>query len=133
MHLVSKVVGQLKPDSTALEALIACFPAGTLSGAPKIRAMEILAELETQPRGFYGGAVVALSFNGDLDSCIAIRCAEVKKNKVVFQAGAGIVADSKAKNEYQEIRNKTQAVRMALGRTLGDRLTEAQEKDSKWF
>jgi anthranilate synthase component 1 len=115
MHLVSKVVGQLKPEHSALDALRACFPAGTLSGAPKIRAMEILAELEKQPRGFYGGAVVALSFTGDLDSCIAIRCAEVTKNKVVFQAGAGIVADSTAKNEYQEIRNKTHAIRVAIG------------------
>ncbi|PWU19787.1 MAG: hypothetical protein C5B49_05165, partial [Bdellovibrio sp.] len=93
MHLVSRVTGRLRPDRSPLDAFGACFPAGTLSGAPKIRAMELLSELENVPRGFYGGAVIALSFAGDLDSCITIRALEIREGQAVLQAGGGIVAD----------------------------------------
>lgn len=106
MHLVSIVRGQKKKDKSDLEAFIACFPAGTLSGAPKIRAMEILSQIEQRPRGFYGGAVVAFDFSGGLDSCIAIRSIEVKDAKAILRAGAGIVADSDPESEYQEVQHK---------------------------
>lgn len=115
MHLVSEVEATLADPLTALDTLKACFPAGTLSGAPKVRAMEILAELEPSPRKYYGGAVVAFDSLGGMDSCIAIRCLEVQSQTLVFRAGAGIVADSKAKNEYKEILNKTKLLRVAIG------------------
>ncbi len=117
MHLTSKVTAKLREGLSAIDALAACFPAGTLSGAPKIRAMELIAEIESHPRGFYGGAVIALSFTGDLDSCISIRSLEIQNGLGVFQAGAGIVADSQALREYQEISHKTLGVRRAIGVT----------------
>jgi anthranilate synthase component 1 len=114
MHLVSKVTGQLKAGVSSIGALAACFPAGTLSGAPKIRAMQLLSELEPKPRGFYGGAVVAASFTGDLDSCIAIRCIQIEEGIATIQAGAGIVADSQAEREYEEVQHKSRMARRAL-------------------
>jgi anthranilate synthase component 1 len=115
MHLVSKVNGELLEGTDSIGALAACFPAGTLSGAPKIRAMQLLSELEPHPRGFYGGAVVAASFTGDLDSCISIRSIQVEGGHAVVQAGAGIVADSQAIKEHEEVSHKSRISRTALG------------------
>jgi anthranilate synthase component 1 len=114
MHLISKVEGQLQQKYSDFDALKACFPAGTLSGAPKIRAMEILAQLEAGPRGLYGGAVVAFDFQGGMDSCIAIRAMEVSQGLAILRAGAGIVADSELESEYQEIEHKLATLRQAL-------------------
>jgi anthranilate synthase component 1 len=116
MHLVSTVEGRLRPELTALDALRACFPAGTLSGAPKVRAMEIIEELEPARRGTYGGAVLYADFSGNLDSCIAIRSLLASGGKGYIQAGAGIVADSVPELEYQESINKAQAVIRAIER-----------------
>ena len=121
MHLVSTVEGELVAGKTALSALFASFPAGTLTGAPKIRAMEIISSLETRRRGAYGGAVVLYDFMGNLDSCIAIRSLLIKKGRVSVQAGAGIVADSTAKREIQEIEHKSAAARRALVSAAGGR------------
>ncbi len=109
MHIVSNVRGRLRKDLTAIDALYSCFPAGTLTGAPKIRAMEIIAELEPTRRGVYGGAIGYIDFSGNLDSCIAIRTIVVKGSKAYFQAGAGIVADSVPEREYQETLDKLSA------------------------
>ncbi len=116
MHIVSKIDGKLRPDLTAVDALRACFPAGTLSGAPKVRAMEVIEELEPARRGVYGGAVLYADFSGNLDSCIAIRSLTVKDGKGYVQAGAGIVADSVPELEYEESINKSQAVIRAIER-----------------
>ena len=116
MHIVSTIEGKLRPDLTALDALRACFPAGTLSGAPKVRAMEIIEELEPSRRGTYGGAVLYADFSGNLDSCIAIRSLLTAGGKGYVQAGAGIVADSVAELEHQESLNKAQAVIRAIER-----------------
>ena len=116
MHIVSTVEGRLRKDLTAVDALRACFPAGTLSGAPKVRAMEIIEELEPARRGTYGGAVLYADFSGNLDSCIAIRSLTVKDGKGSVQAGAGIVADSVPELEHQESINKAQAVIRAIER-----------------
>ena len=116
MHIVSSIEGRLKPDLTAVDALRACFPAGTLSGAPKVRAMEILEELEPARRGTYGGAVLYADFSGNLDSCIAIRSMLSVNGKGYVQAGAGIVADSVPELEHQESINKAQAVIRAIER-----------------
>jgi anthranilate synthase component 1 len=110
MHLESTVVGQLSHDRTALDALLACFPAGTLSGAPKVRAMEIIEHLEQARRGLYGGVVGYLDFAGDLDTAIAIRTALLRDGRVYVQAGAGIVADSDPVAEDAECRAKAMAV-----------------------
>jgi anthranilate synthase component I len=110
MHLESSVVGRLLPARTALEALLACFPAGTLSGAPKVRAMEIIEQLEQARRGPYGGVVGYLDFAGDLDTAIAIRTAVLKDGRLWVQAGAGIVADSDPASEDAECRAKAMAV-----------------------
>jgi len=96
------------------EALMACFPAGTLSGAPKIRAMEIIDELEPTRRGLYAGAVLYLDFSGNLDSCIALRTLVAKNGRAYIQAGGGIVADSVPEREYQETVNKARALVTAL-------------------
>jgi anthranilate synthase component 1 len=109
MHIVSNVRGRLRSDVTALDALYSCFPAGTLTGAPKIRAMEIIAELEPTKRGIYGGAIGYVDFSGNLDSCIAIRTIVIKEGVARFQAGAGIVADSVPEREYQETLDKLAA------------------------
>ena len=116
MHIVSTIEGKLRPDLTAIDALRACFPAGTLSGAPKVRAMEIIEELEPSRRGTYGGAVLYADFSGNLDSCIAIRSLLTTGGKGYVQAGAGIVADSVPELEHQESLNKAQAVIRAIER-----------------
>ena len=116
MHIVSTIEGQLKKGLTAVDALRACFPAGTLSGAPKVRAMEIIEELEPARRGTYGGAVMYADFSGNLDSCIAIRSMLATGGKGYVQAGAGIVADSVPELEHQESLNKAQAVIRAIER-----------------
>jgi anthranilate synthase component 1 len=116
MHIVSAIEGKLRPDLTAVDALRACFPAGTLSGAPKVRAMEIIEELEPARRGTYGGAVLYADFSGNLDSCIAIRSMLSVGGKGSVQAGAGIVADSVPELEHQESLNKAQAVIRAIER-----------------
>lgn len=114
MHLVSTVVGQLGDGMSAYDALAATFPAGTLSGAPKPRAMEIIDELESTMRGVYGGAVGYFDFHGDLDAAIAIRTAVIKDGVAYVQAGAGVVADSSAQAEDQECRNKAAALLNAI-------------------
>ncbi len=119
MHIVSSIEGNLRPDLTAVDALRACFPAGTLSGAPKVRAMEIIEELEPTRRGTYGGAVLYADFSGNLDSCIAIRSMLSIGGKGYVQAGAGIVADSVPEFEHQESINKAQAVVRAIERARG--------------
>jgi anthranilate synthase component I len=119
MHIVSTIEGQLRPDLTAVDALRACFPAGTLSGAPKVRAMEIIEELEPSRRGTYGGAVLYADFSGNLDSCIAIRSLLAKDGKGYVQAGAGIVADSVPELEYEESLNKARAVIRAIEQARG--------------
>jgi anthranilate synthase component 1 len=116
MHIVSTIEGRLRPELTAVEALRACFPAGTLSGAPKVRAMEIIEELEPARRGTYGGAVLYADFSGNLDSCIAIRSMLAIGGKGYVQSGAGIVADSVPELEHQESINKAQAVFRAIER-----------------
>ena len=110
MHIVSNVEGKLKPGLDAIDVLKATFPAGTVSGAPKVRAMEIIDELEPTKRGIYAGAVGYLGFNGDMDVAIAIRTAVIKDKKLYVQAGAGIVADSIALSEWEETQNKAKAV-----------------------
>ncbi|MDR0531274.1 MAG: anthranilate synthase component I family protein [Oscillospiraceae bacterium] len=114
MHIGSAVAGELREDRTALDALNALLPAGTLSGAPKLKACEIINELENNKRGIYGGAIGYLSFSGDLDTCIAIRIAFKKNGRVFVRSGAGIVADSVPENEYRECENKMAAVIGAL-------------------
>ena len=118
MHLVSTVTGRVLPTMTSIEAMRSCFPAGTLSGAPKIRAMELLSDLELKPRGFYGGAFVAASVTGDLDSCIGIRSMAIENGIVTIQAGAGIVADSSPEKEYEEIEHKSRLARRALATAI---------------
>jgi anthranilate synthase component 1 len=110
MHIVSNVEGDIGPEHDAMDALMAGFPAGTVSGAPKIRAMEIIDELENERRGFYGGAIGYLSANGDMDTCIALRTGLVKDGELVVQAGGGVVADSDPESEYQESNNKARAL-----------------------
>ncbi len=110
MHIVSNVEGKLKPGLSSMDVLRATFPAGTVSGAPKVRAMEIIDELEPSKRGIYAGAVGYMGFNGDMDLAIAIRTAVVKDGMLYVQAGAGIVADSVPENEWEETRNKARAV-----------------------
>ncbi len=113
MHIVSNVEGRLKPGLDALDVLAATFPAGTVSGAPKLRAMEIIDELEPEARGIYAGAVGYLGFNGDMDLAIAIRTAVLKDRLLHVQAGAGIVADSVPEAEWQETCNKARALQRA--------------------
>jgi anthranilate synthase component 1 len=114
MHIVSNVVGRSRADCTAFDVVRATFPAGTVSGAPKIRAMQIISELENTRRGCYAGAIGYFGFDGNTDSCIALRCAVLKKGKAYFQAGAGIVADSNPQREYEETVNKARAMTKAL-------------------
>ncbi len=116
MHIVSEVHGRLREDLTALDALKACFPAGTVSGAPKVRAMEIINELEKTPRGAYAGAVGYIGFNGEIDTCIAIRTIVAHDGLLSVQAGAGIVAGSVPEREYEETVNKSRAMLDALHR-----------------
>ncbi len=114
MHLGSTIRGDIRPGKDALDAIEAVLPAGTLSGAPKIRACQIINELENNKRGIYGGAIGYIDFTGNLDTCIAIRIAFKKNGKVFIRSGAGIVADSVPENEYQECLNKAKAVMRAL-------------------
>ena len=113
MHIVSNVVGQLSEEHDALSAFFAGMPAGTVSGAPKIRAMEIIDELEPEKRGVYGGGVGYFSAAGDMDMCIALRTAIVKGKKLYIQAGGGVVYDSDAESEFMETVHKSNAIRRA--------------------
>ena len=114
MHICSEVEGTIKDGLDAFDAIKSLLPAGTLSGAPKIRACQIIEELEKTPRGVYGGAIGYIDFNGNLDTCIAIRMAVKRGEKVYIQAGAGIVADSVPELEYEETYNKALAVMNAI-------------------
>jgi len=113
MHLETSIQGRLRPGLSAVDALRACFPAGTVTGAPKVRAMEIIAELEPEVRGAYAGAVGYLDFRGSLDTAIALRTAVVRQGRLHLQAAAGIVADSDPAEEAREIDNKLRALAMA--------------------
>jgi len=115
MHIVSEVVGRINPKFAALDVLTACFPAGTLSGAPKVRAMEIINDLETLRRGPYGGAVGYLDFRGNMDTCITIRTMVIDDDEVRIQAGAGIVADSVPEKEFQEVLHKARVLFQVVG------------------
>jgi anthranilate synthase component 1 len=110
MHIVSNVEGAIDPKYDAMDALMAGFPAGTVSGAPKVRAMEIIEELEPEQRGIYGGAVGYFAANGSMDTCIALRTTVVKDGVMYVQAGAGIVADSVPESEHQECQHKARAL-----------------------
>jgi len=121
MHLVSALEGQLRKGLDALDAFAACFPAGTLTGAPKVRAMQIIEELEPVRRGVYGGSVLYADYAGNLDSCIAIRTMVVKGERAYLQAGAGIVADSDPASELEESMNKVQALLRAVEKARGGR------------
>ncbi len=114
MHIVSDITGRLKEGSGPFDVIGATFPAGTVTGAPKVRAMEIIDELEKVRRGPYAGCVGYFSFSGNLDSCITIRTIVVKDNRAYVQAGAGIVADSKPEKEYEETLNKAAALLKAI-------------------
>ena len=114
MHLVSTVTGQLAEGRTALDAVTACFPAGTLSGAPKVRAMELIEEVEQTRRGLYGGVLGYLDFAGNADFAIAIRTALMRDGTAYVQAGGGVVADSNGPYEYNEAANKAKAVLTAI-------------------
>jgi anthranilate synthase component 1 len=114
MHIVSTIAGKMRPDKTAFDLLRATFPAGTLSGAPKVRAMQIIDELEPTRRGPYGGAIGYFSFSGNLDTCITLRTIIAKDGVAYVQAGGGIVADSDAQAEYDETRNKARAALRAI-------------------
>ncbi|WOX06963.1 anthranilate synthase component I [Microbulbifer pacificus] len=120
MHIVSNVTGRIKPGLTGIDALRAAHPAGTLSGAPKIRAMEIIDELEPEKRGVYGGAVGYLAWNGNMDTAIAIRTAVIKDEKIYVQAGAGLVADSDPQSEWDETMNKARALFRAVAIATGE-------------
>jgi anthranilate synthase component 1 len=114
MHIVSNVIGELSPDKDIYDLLRASFPAGTVTGSPKIRAMEIIDELENIRRGPYAGSVGYFSFTGNLDSCITIRTIVIKGSEAYVQAGAGIVADSVPENEFMETRNKAMGLIKAI-------------------
>lgn len=114
MHIVSNVTGQLRPDKDFYDAFLSCLPAGTVSGAPKLRAMEIIAELENEARGAYAGAIGYLGFSGNLNTCITIRTIIFKHGKAYVQAGAGIVWDSVPENEYEETINKAKGMLKAI-------------------
>ncbi len=124
MHIGSTVEGEIRDDKSALDAIDAVLPAGTLSGAPKIRAMEIINELENNKRGIYGGAIGYIDLTGNLDTCIAIRIAFKKRGKVYVRSGAGIVADSVPSKEHRECINKARAVVKALEISQGDELND---------
>ena len=114
MHLVSNITADIEPGHDAFDLFAASFPAGTLSGAPKIRAMEIIAELEDEPRGPYGGAAGYFSFDGNMDFCICIRMAVAEHGRLTVRAGAGIVADSDPEAELQETQNKAGAMARSI-------------------
>jgi anthranilate synthase component I len=114
MHLVSSVEGDLRPELDSWDALLACFPAGTVTGAPKVRAMQIISELEPTRRGVYAGTVFYYDLTGNLDSCIAIRSIVIRRGKATVQVGAGIVADSVPELEFEETMNKGRAMLAAI-------------------
>jgi anthranilate synthase component 1 len=114
MHIVSQVEGRLQPQYDAFDLLRATFPAGTVSGAPKVRAMQIITELEKDGRGPYAGAVGYFSFDGSMDTCITIRTLVMQGDRVSVQSGAGIVADSEPEREYEETLNKARALAVAV-------------------
>ncbi|MEC8897769.1 MAG: anthranilate synthase component I family protein, partial [Pseudomonadota bacterium] len=120
MHIVSNVRCKLKEGLDCYDVIAAAFPAGTVSGAPKIRAMEIIEELEPTKRGLYAGAVGYISFNGNMDTAIAIRTAVIKDNTLHIQAGAGVVADSIPRLEWKETMNKGRAIFRAVAMTYND-------------
>jgi len=120
LHLVSNVEARLKPGCDALDALRSIFPAGTLSGAPKVRAMQIIAELEKERRGLYGGAVGYLGYDGNLDTAITIRSAVVKDDRIHLTVGAGIVAGSVPEKEFEETEHKAGAVRRAIEMAIAE-------------
>jgi anthranilate synthase component 1 len=124
MHLVSHVTGRLREDLSSYDALRACFPAGTVSGAPKVRAMEIIAELERDRRATYAGAVGYFDMSGNLDTCITLRTMLMKDGVAHIQAGGGIVYDSDPPTEFDETVNKSQALRRAIERA------EAVQRDA---
>jgi anthranilate synthase component 1 len=128
MHLVSSLRGRLREDVDCFDALMACFPAGTVSGAPKVRAMEIIEELERTRRGIYSGGVLYLDFAGNLDSCIALRTMVIKNGVAHVQAGGGIVADSTPEGEYEESVNKAKAALTALD--LAHRKAEVRQSEA---
>jgi anthranilate synthase component 1 len=130
MHITSNVTGQLAPGRSAFDALRACLPAGTVSGAPKVRAMQIIDELEPHRRGPYAGAVGHVDFNGNMDTCIALRTIVVQGNEAYIQAGAGIVADSVPSSEYQETLNKARGMLKALELTE-QRLRQARRASGR--
>jgi anthranilate synthase component 1 len=117
MHLTSNVTGMLAPGATAFDALRACLPAGTVSGAPKIRAMQIIDELEPRRRGPYAGAVGYIDFGGSMDTCIALRTIVVTGGKAYVPSGAGIVADSVPESEFQETLNKAKGLLVSIEMT----------------
>ena len=114
MHIGSTITGEIREDKDALDAVDAVLPAGTLSGAPKLKACEIINKLENNKRGIYGGAIGYIDFTGNIDTCIAIRLAFKKNGKVFVRSGAGIVADSITEKEYNECLNKAKAIMLAL-------------------
>jgi anthranilate synthase component 1 len=114
MHIVSEVVGEIAPNQDCFDLFRACFPAGTVSGAPKVRAMEVISELEPCKRGPYAGSVGYFSFNGDMDTCITIRTVMITPNNSFVQAGAGLVADSIPAKEYRETLHKAKALLKAI-------------------
>ena len=114
IHLVSRVTGKLRPDSSPLKLAADTFPAGTLSGAPKYKAMSLINQIENVNRSFYGGAIGFIGFNGDYNHAIMIRTFLSKDNKLIYQAGAGVVAKSVPASELQEVNNKLEALRKAL-------------------
>jgi anthranilate synthase component 1 len=119
MHIVSNVEGELDPKYDGIDALMAGFPAGTVSGAPKVRAMQIIDELEPERRGIYGGCIGYIAANGEVDTCIALRTAIVKDGTLYVQAGGGVVADSDPEAEYQESCNKARALLRAAEEASG--------------
>jgi anthranilate synthase component 1 len=123
MHITSNVTGRLEPGATPLDAMRACLPAGTVSGAPKVRAMEVIDQLEPTRRGPYAGAIGYVDFTGNMDTCIALRTLVMKDGKAWIQAGAGIVYDSDPASEYQETVNKARVLMKAI------RLTELRLAD----
>ncbi|MEX0594252.1 MAG: anthranilate synthase component I family protein, partial [Balneolaceae bacterium] len=126
MHIVSEVTGQLQKGRSPVDALMQCFPAGTVSGAPKIRAMELIDQLEPTRRGPYAGAVGYFDFSGNMDTCIAIRTMVATRDTIYIQAGAGVVADSRPEREFEETREKAGALIEALGVAL--KMADPQEK-----
>jgi anthranilate synthase component 1 len=130
MHIASDVVGRLRPDRSQFDVLRAAFPAGTLSGAPKVRAMEIIDEMEPTRRGPYGGAIGYFSFSGNLDTCITLRTIIAKDGVAHVQAGAGVVADSVPSDEYEETCNKAKAALRAIA--LAEKaLSDAEVKNQQ--